>query len=83
MRDRNGAGRYFVLAPDDLVAADAIAAGIVSIPWNEVKALRMAKNLDLGAVEGITLAGATLDDLRVADWARPEMKTEDYFVAVC
>lgn len=79
MKDRNRAKRFFVLASDDMVAADATIAGIIGAPVDTVKALRMAKHLDLGATEGIGIEGATLDDLKVADWIQPVIQPESYF----
>lgn len=83
MKARNAAGRYFVLASDDLVAADAMIAALINIPWTDVKALRMAQFLGLGAVEDVVLKGATVEELRIADWARPELRPESYFSGFC
>lgn len=82
-KDRNAAGSYFVLASDDLVAADAMIAALINIPWTDVKALRMAQFLGLGAVEDVVLKGATVEELRIADWARPEIRPESYFDGIC
>jgi uncharacterized protein (DUF362 family) len=83
LKDRNAAGRYFVLGCDDLVAADAMIAALINIPWTDVKALQMAQFLGLGAVEDVVLAGATVEELRIADWARPEIRPESYFSGIC
>lgn len=83
MKARNAAGRYFVLASDDMVAADATIAALINIPWTDVKALRMAQFLGLGAIEDVVLKGATVEGLRIADWARPEIRPESYFKGFC
>ncbi len=82
-KDRNSAGRYFLLASDDLVAADAMIATLINIPWTDIKALRMAQFLGLGAIEGVMLKGATIEELRITDWARPEIRPETYFAGIC
>jgi uncharacterized protein (DUF362 family) len=83
MKDRNAAGRYFLLASDDMVAADATVATLIGIPWAEIKSLQMSHFLGLGEVEDIRIKGATIDELRIADWARPEIRPESYFKTFC
>ncbi len=83
LKDRNAAGKYVLLASADCVAADATAARLINVPVDDIKSLQMARHLGLGELDDITLVGATLDELRVADWMRPELRTEDYFAGIC
>ena len=83
MKDRNAAGKYFLLASTDYVAADATVARIINIPIDDIKALRMARNLALGAIDNVELIGATIDDLKVADWLKPELQPESFFATFC
>lgn len=71
MRDRLGS--WLVLASDDLVAADATAARVISQDVDGVTHLCMAYDQGLGQTREdlITLEGATLDELRV-DWLPAE-----------
>ncbi len=79
---RSNAGRYFLLASTDLVAADAVGAQIVKFNIDDVKQLNIAKNLGLGqtALDKITVAGAALTDLLVPDWEPPVPTGEDFFL---
>lgn len=82
-KERNAAGKYFLLAGRDYVAVDSICARLMNIEPTEVKALQMAGFLGLGEVEGAVLAGATVEDLKIPDWALPVMNTEEYFESMC
>lgn len=83
LKDRNKAGQYFLLAANDLVAADMTIAALQNIPADSIKALQMATNLGLGATEDILLKGASLDELMVSDWKKPTLLGEDFFEPVC
>jgi uncharacterized protein (DUF362 family) len=83
MKDRNAAGKYFLLASDDLVSADATVARIINMDVTEIKALQMAANAGMGLIDGVVLKGSTVEALKVADWLVPEMQTEDYFKGFC
>ncbi len=83
MKDRNKGGKYFVLACDDLVAADYTVAKIVNIAAADIKALAMAKNIALGETESIGLSGAALEDLVIADWLAPTITPESFFDPIC
>ncbi len=65
MRER--LGDWLLLASTDLVAADATAARIVGLEYEDVPFLKRATEEGLGQARGemITLAGATLEELRV------------------
>jgi uncharacterized protein (DUF362 family) len=79
MKDRNAAKKYFALASDDAVAVDTTLAALIGFQVDDIKALRMARHLNLGATDRIELAGATLADLQVPDWMKPEILPESYF----
>jgi uncharacterized protein (DUF362 family) len=83
MKNRNTAGRYFALAGNDLVAIDTTVAAIINIPAADIKALQMARFLELGEMDDIGMVGSTVADLRVADWMQPVMQNEDYFKGFC
>ena len=83
MKNRNTAGRYFALAGNDLVAIDTTVAAIINIPATDIKALQMARFLELGEMDDIGMVGSTVADLRVADWMQPVMQNEDYFKGFC
>lgn len=82
-KDRNAIGRYALLASDDPVAVDATAAHLINVPHDDIKALRMYRHLGLGRLDDGPLVGATLDDLCIADWKRPTLRSEDVFEPVC
>lgn len=82
-KDRNLAGKYFVLASDDLVAMDVTLADIIGIPWQDVKSIQMGRNAGLGVTEDIAMDGATLADLRIVDWLKPDIQPESYFAGFC
>ena len=83
MRDRNAAGQYFVLASNDFTATDTICSQIIGIPERDIKSLQMCRNLQLGAMDKAYVHGASVDELKIADWKRPEPRTEDYFNPLC
>jgi len=83
LKERNSAGQYFLLASNDLVAADVIISQLQSIPMMDIKGLQMAAHLGLGAVDDIALKGASVDELKVTDWLKPNLKGEDYFESFC
>jgi hypothetical protein len=83
MKQRNAAGRYFLLAGRDFVAVDSLVAQIVGYTRQEVPSLVMCANAGLGEQQDVALDGAELDGLRVPDWQKPVMKGEDYFTNVC
>jgi uncharacterized protein (DUF362 family) len=83
LNERNKAGQYFLLAANDLVAADMTIAALQNIPASSVKGLQMAANIGLGATEEIVLKGASIDELMVSDWKKPTLLGEDFFEPVC
>jgi uncharacterized protein (DUF362 family) len=68
---RNRAGRYALLASRDWVALDSLAARLINLAPAQVKSLRMARHAGLGDWAHARLEGAALEELMVADWARP------------
>jgi len=68
LKNRCPLGKYFLLASEDLAAADATAARLTNQIDNNVKQLLMAENLRLGEINNVTLSGATLEEIRVDDW---------------
>lgn len=83
MKQRNGASKYFLLATDDFIAMDTVAAQLMNLPVDQVKALQMARNMDLGVMDRITMQGASIADLKVSDWQAPNILSEDEFAAFC
>lgn len=69
-RERTAAGKYFLLAGNDSAAVDSAAARITGYGLDEVKHLIMARNLGLGEIDNIALAGASFDELAVSNWLR-------------
>jgi uncharacterized protein (DUF362 family) len=68
VRKRVPAGSFFLLASDDLAAADAIAATVMGLDTAHLKQLRLAERLGIGETRSIRLVGdATLDRLRIRD----------------
>jgi len=80
---RNEAKAYSVLASDDLVAMDATAMRIMGLKESDVKAIQMARYLELGEIDQVNLSGANLNELLIKDWVMPVMEGEDYFEFVC
>jgi len=83
LKDRNAAKRYFLLAGRDFTAVDSVAARVIGVQPDDITSLRMCRNIGLGLIDDVPLVGATLDDLKVADWEQPTLRSEDYFKAVC
>jgi len=66
---RSPAGKYFLLAAGDLPAADATAARVMGMDVGNVKQLRMASRLGLGATRHVRVVGdASLDRIRIPDF---------------
>lgn len=76
MRDR--LGDWLLLASNDLAAADATAARVISHDVDQIRHLNMAYDMGLGQIkeDKITLDGATLDELKVP-W-QPAEQTEGF-----
>jgi uncharacterized protein (DUF362 family) len=74
---RTRLGSWLLLASPDLVAADAMAAWIMSHNPNRVTQLGMAFDMGLGECRQnrIEMIGPTLQDLRVA-WAPAQMRNQ-------
>ncbi len=70
LRARSAMGQYYLLASDDLVAADSIAAQVMGFHENETQHLQMASWLGLGQSAKIQVVGASLDEIRVPDFRR-------------
>jgi uncharacterized protein (DUF362 family) len=83
MKDRNAAGQYFVLASNDFVAADVFCSQIIGIPEKDIKSLRMCRHLEIGAMDNARLDGASLDEIKIADWLPPVIKEESFFEPLC
>ena len=81
LKERCPLGKYFLLASKDLVAADAIAARLTNRVVNNVKHLLMAEELNLGAIDNVTLSGATLEQIRVDDWEPLSFKLPEWGVS--
>ena len=79
-KQRNKIGKYYLLASDDLIAADSIAAQIMNFPFETVKQFAVAENLGLGVIHNIRLNGASLEDLVVSDWIKPKLIDEELFL---
>jgi len=77
-KERSPVGKYFLLASNDLAAADATAVRIMSRDVNDVKQLVMASRLEIGEIENIAISGATLDQLRINDWKWLETSISDW-----
>ena len=82
-KDRNAAGKYFVLASDDLLATDATLARLIGLQPDDIKGIRMARNAGLGVTEDIAIEGAALADLAIPDWLQPDLQPESYFSGFC
>jgi len=77
MKERCPAGKYFLMASDDLPAADATAARVMGMDAGRVKQLCMARGLGLGATRNIRVVGdATLDRIRIPDFVAAEQVPE-------
>lgn len=83
VKDRNAAKSYFLLAGRDFTAVDSLASRIIGLEPDAITSLRLCRNLGLGRIDDVPLVGATLDDLKVADWMQPTLKSEDYFAGFC
>ncbi|MBN1946840.1 MAG: DUF362 domain-containing protein [Bradymonadales bacterium] len=83
VKNRNAAGTYFLLAGDDLVAVDAVAAELMGFDYSQVKQLVMLDNLGFTSVRDHAIRGADLEDLRIPDWQPPVLNTEDTFFDHC
>jgi uncharacterized protein (DUF362 family) len=74
---RNRGGKYFLIASDDLPAADATAARVMGMDVGNVKQLRMASRLGLGTTRNVRVVGdATLDRIRIPDFVAAEQVPE-------
>ncbi|MDJ0764639.1 MAG: DUF362 domain-containing protein [Myxococcota bacterium] len=73
IKKRNNAGKYFILASNDFLAADFTAAKIMNFNPFDVKQLVIAHSLNFGEGTNITYDGASLDDMLVPDWKSPVM----------
>ncbi len=82
-KNRNAAGKYFVLASDDLLATDATLARLIGLQPDDIKGIRMARNAGLGVTEDIAIEGAALADLAIPDWLQPDLQPESYFSGFC
>jgi len=78
-KKRNKIGKYYLLASNDLVAADSIAVQIINFPFETVKQFAVAENLALGEIYDIGLKGADLEDLIIRDWKKPHLIDEALF----
>lgn len=79
IRERSPAGKYFVLASSDFLAADATAARIMNHDSDNLKQMRMAENRGLGTLHNIRLVGeATLEQLRIEDFEKAEQAQPEW-----
>ena len=78
-KQRNPIGKYSVMASTDLVAADVIGAKMLNFSLDDIKQFAVARNWGIGAVDNVDLVGASLEDLIVSDWQKPEPVSEDMF----
>lgn len=83
IKKRNAAGKYFLLASNDLAATDAIAAELMGFDKFAVKQLAMLNNLGFVGVQNPQLSGASLAELSISDWVKPTMHSEDEFYDMC
>jgi uncharacterized protein (DUF362 family) len=73
VKERNSAGKYFLMASKDFVALDATASMVMNHDAASVKQLRLAENLRLGLLDPIRIMGdATLEQLRIHDFEKAE-----------
>jgi uncharacterized protein (DUF362 family) len=78
LKQRSPAGKYFLLASDDLAAADATAVRVMNQEVDQVKQLLMARALGLGEIDRVTLNGSRLEALRVPDWEFPSFTPAEW-----
>jgi len=76
IRQRTPIGKYFLLASDDLPAADATAARITGHEVEDMRQLVIARNLGLGQIHRVSLVGASLDELAMPNWKKAEPMPE-------
>lgn len=77
MRERSRAGKYFLIASNDLPAADATAARVMGFDAVSLKQLRIAEELGLGEIRNIRVIGdATLEEIRIPDFVPAEQFAE-------
>ncbi len=77
IKQRSPAGKYFLLASNDLAAADATAARIMNHDVDEMKQLLMARKLGLGEIHNIRVVGdAKIEDLIIPDFERVEQGSQ-------
>ena len=77
MDQRSRGGKYFLIASDDLPAADATAARVMGMDVGNVIQLRMASRLGLGATRNVRVVGdAPLDRICIPDFVAAEQVPE-------
>jgi len=77
IKQRSLGRQYFLLAGNDFVAADSIAAQVMD--FHDVKQLVMAENMALGEARNIHIKGANPRDLFVPGWEKPKHLSDDFF----
>jgi uncharacterized protein (DUF362 family) len=80
-KERTPVGKYFLLASNDLAAADATAVRIMSRNVDDVKQLVLASRLGLGEIRNVGISGSTLDQLQISDFKWPETSVSEWGVA--
>lgn len=83
IKARNAAGKYFLLAGDDLAAVDAIGAQLMGFDLAQIKQMLMLDHLGFKAIHDARLAGATMAELAITSWKKPVLHSEDEFAAYC
>ena len=79
-KERSPMGKYFLLASNDLAAADATVVRVMGRDAKEVKQLVMASRLGIGEIEEVDIIGATLDQLRIPDFKWVEAPVPEWGV---
>jgi uncharacterized protein (DUF362 family) len=83
IKARNAAGKYFLLAGDDLAAVDAIGAQLMGFDLAQIKQMQMLEHLGIKSIHDARLAGASMIDLAIKDWVKPTLHSEDEFAQFC
>jgi uncharacterized protein (DUF362 family) len=83
IKERNAAGKYFLLAGDDLAAVDAIGAQLMGFDLAQVKQMLMLDHLGFKSIHDAKLVGASMAELAIKDWVKPTLHSEDEFKAYC
>jgi len=76
VKARSPIGKYFLLASDDLVAADATAARVTGHDASAMRQLIIGRAVGLGNPDRVRLQGASLDELLMPDWKKAEYMPE-------